>query len=70
MKETFLHIHHHFKRHHRKYLVGIFGGFAVVKLFLLVFGLTAVQYAYQSSFAQLETGCTLTGQYYTGEYQT
>jgi hypothetical protein len=69
MKQTLLHLHHHISRHiqdhHKKYLFGIFGGFAVVKLFLLVLGLSVVEYSYNSTFAQLATGCTLTGQYYT-----
>ncbi len=73
MKQTLLHLHHHISRHiqdhHKKYLFGIFGGFAVVKLFLLVLGLSVVEYSYNSTFAQLATGCTLTGQYYTWEYQ-
>jgi hypothetical protein len=29
-----------------------------------------VQYLHTSTFAQLESGCVMTGQYYTGEYQT
>lgn len=41
-----------------------------MKLFLLVLGLSVVEYSYNSTFAQLQTGCTLTGQYYTWEYQT
>jgi hypothetical protein len=55
MKKAFRHIHHHLKRHHRKYLFFFFGGFAVVKLFILVFGLGAFQYAYQSIFADLDS---------------
>ena len=70
MVHALRHIHRHLKDHHKKYLFGIFGGYAVVKLFLLVFGLSVVQYAYHTTFAQLATGCMLTGQYYTGEYQT
>lgn len=73
MKHTFIHIHHHVTRHikyhHRKYLFGLFGGFAVVKLFLLVIGLSVVEYTYNSTFAQSASGCILTGQYYTWEYQ-
>jgi len=65
MKNVFHHVHHHLKHHHKKYLFGVFGGFAVVKLFLLVLGLSVVEYSYNSTFAQLQTGCTLTGQYYT-----
>ena len=41
-----------------------------MKLVLLVLGLSAVQYIHRSAFAQLENGCTMTGAYYTGEYQT
>lgn len=58
-------LHHHVKKHHKKYLFGIFGGFAVAKLFLLVAGLSVVEYSVTSTFAQLATGCELTGQYYT-----
>jgi hypothetical protein len=36
MKNTLRQIHRHIADHHKKYLFGIFGGFAVVKLFLLV----------------------------------
>jgi hypothetical protein len=70
MKTLFHHVHHHIKQHHEKYLFGIFGGYAIVKLVLLVLGLSAVQYLHTSTFAQLESGCVMTGQYYTGEYQT
>lgn len=74
MKNTLRHIHRHvlshIKQHHKKYLFGVFGGFAVVKLFLLVLGLSVVEYTYNTTFAQLASGCTLTGQYYTWEYQT
>ena len=48
----------------------MFGGFAVVKLFALVLWLSVVEYTNTSTFAQLASGCVLTGQYYTGEYQT
>ncbi|MCX6824269.1 MAG: hypothetical protein NT085_04020 [candidate division SR1 bacterium] len=70
MKNILHHVHSHIKRHHRKYLFGLFGGYAVAKLFLLILGLSVVQYSYNSTFAQLQSGCVLTGQYYTGEYQT
>lgn len=74
MKKTLLHLHHHLsshiKQHHKKYLFGIFWGYAVVKLFALVLWLSVVQYSYNSTFAQLASGCTLTGQYYTGAYET
>lgn len=73
MKNTLLHMHHHItrhiKHHHRKYLFGLFGGFAVVKLFLLVIGLSVVEYTYNSTFAQSASGCIFVGQYYTWEYQ-
>lgn len=58
----------HIKKHHKKYLAGFFGGFAVIKLFALVVWLSAVQYSV-STYAQ-ELWCELTGQYYTGEYET
>ena len=61
---------HHIKHHHKKYLFGVFGGFAVVKLFALVLWLSVVEYTNTSTFAQLASGCMLTGQYYTGESQT
>ena len=48
----------------------MFGGFAVVKLFLLVLGLSVVEYTYNTTFAQLASWCVLTWQYYTWEYQT
>ena len=64
------HVVHHIRKHHKKYLVGVFGGFAVVKLFALVLWLSVVEYTNTSTFAQLASGCVLTGQYYTGEYQT
>ena len=42
MKNPLHHVAHHAKKlrehirkHHKKYLLGIFGGFAVVKMFLL-----------------------------------
>ena len=66
MKNILRHVHDH----HKKYLFWIFWGFAVVKLFLLVLWLSVVQYSYTSIFAEWETGCTLTGQYYTWDYQT
>ncbi|MEI7919922.1 MAG: hypothetical protein WCH65_07330 [bacterium] len=65
MKNVFHHVHHHLKHHHKKYVFGFFGGFAVAKLFLLVLGLTVAQYGHVSTFANLESGCTMTGQYYT-----
>jgi hypothetical protein len=61
----------HFKQHHKKYLFGIFGGFALVKtllVFLAWFGVGLTTY-YYSTFAEQESGCVMTGQYYTGEYQ-
>ncbi|MFA7717364.1 MAG: hypothetical protein WC875_01510 [Candidatus Absconditabacterales bacterium] len=61
----------HFKEHHQKYLFGIFGGFAVIKtilVFITGFGVGISTY-YYSSFADQESGCVMTGQYYTGEYQ-
>lgn len=72
MKKTLYSLHSHIKDHHKKYLFGIFGVFAVVKLVLFILGLSVVQYSYTHTqiFAQLETGCVLTGQYYTGEYET
>jgi hypothetical protein len=49
------HVHHHLKRHHKKYLVGLFGGFALVKTFLLLFtALGALPYSY-STFADNQT---------------
>jgi len=57
MKHSLRHIHRHITRHikahHKKYLFGLFGGFAVVKLFLLVLGLSVVEYTYNTTFAQL-----------------
>ncbi|MEI6673422.1 MAG: hypothetical protein WCL02_09345 [bacterium] len=70
MKNVFHHLHRHIKKHHKKYLLGIFGGFAVVKLFTLILGLTVIEYTTTSTFAELANGCVLTGQYYTGQYQT
>jgi hypothetical protein len=55
MKNTLRQLHCHIKHHHKKYLFGIFGGFAVVKLFLLVIGLSVVEYSYNSTFAQLQS---------------
>lgn len=62
-------VHSHVKQHHKKYLAGIFGWYAVVKLVLLVMWLTVVQHSLWTQ-AQLDTGCVLTGQYYTWEVQT
>ena len=63
MTNTFHHhftkLHKHIKKHHKKYLMGIFGSFAVIKLFLLVAGLSVVEY-HVSTFAQLATGCQFT----------
>ena len=36
MKHTFHKVRHHLKKHHKKYLFGLFGGYAIVKLVLLV----------------------------------
>ncbi len=69
MRNTLRTLHSHIKNHHKKYLFGIFGGFAVVKLFLLIFWLSILQHSVQTN-AQLDSWCVLTGQYYTGEYQT
>ena len=60
----------HLQKHHKKYLFGMFGGFALVKLFLLVFGFSLVSYTTISTFAELESGCSLSWEYYTGEYET
>ncbi len=65
----FQRLHRHIQRHHKKYLLWAFWWFAVVKLFLLLFSLSVVQYSITTN-AQLESGCVYTGQYYTGEYQT
>jgi len=70
MKHILHHVHSHIKRHHRKYLFGLFGGYAVAKLFLLVLWLSVVEYSYNSAFAQLQSGCVRTGQYYTWQYHT
>lgn len=70
MKNVFSHVHHHIKHHHKKYLFGLFGGFAVVKVFLLLLGFSALEYANTSTFAQLATGCVTTWSYYTWEYET
>lgn len=72
MKNAITHLKGHIKDYHRHYLFGIFGGFALFKLFLLLMGITVIQYTYThtQTFAELETGCTMTGQYFTGEYET
>ncbi len=59
----------HLKHHHKKYLAGFFGGFAVVKLFALIIWLSAVQYTV-FTHAQQMNGCSTTGQVFTGEYLT
>jgi len=69
MKTVLSSVHRHIKHHHKKYLFGIFGGFAVAKLFLLVIGLSVVQHSAMTN-AELASGCITTGQYYTGAYQT
>ncbi len=69
MQKVFHTLHHHIKHHHKKYLFGIFGGFAVVKLLLLVVWWWVVTDIVLTN-AQLASWCTLTGQYYTGEYTT
>ena len=74
MKNVFHHhikkLHKHINKHKHKYLFGIFWGYAVVKLFLLLLWVSVVEYTRSSTFAQLESGCVLTGQYYTWEYLT
>ncbi len=70
MKTTLHSIHRHIKHHHKKYLFGIFGGFAIVKAILMLFWITIFQQSLISTNAQLESWCVLTGQYYTGEYET
>lgn len=71
MKNTIYHFTGHIKYYHRHYLFGIFGGFAVFKLFLLLMGITFVQYIsiHTKTFAELAIGCSMTGQYMTGQYQ-
>ncbi len=74
MKNVWYHVHRHIKKHHQKYLFGIFGGFSIVKLFLLILWIGVVS-RFVFINAQLESWCTLTGQvltwqYYTGEYYT
>ena len=67
MKDVLHHvhsIHHHLKRHHKKYLLGMFGGFAVVKTVLLLFTGLGITQISHPIFADNQTTCTLTGQYY------
>lgn len=60
----------HVKKHHKKYLFWIFGGFAVTKMLVLfVAGVGILHYSYDT-FADEETGCTMTGQVYVDEVTT
>ena len=72
MKKTINRFTGHIKDYHKHYLFGVFGWFAVFKLFLLLMGITFVQYTsiQTKTFAELTTGCILTGQYLTGQYET
>ena len=60
----------HVRKHHKKYLLWIFGGFAVTKM-VIVFaaGVGVLQYSY-NTFANQETGCTMTGQVYVDDVTT
>lgn len=54
----------HVRKHHKKYLLWIFGGFAVTKMLLVfVAGFGLLQYNL-STFASNESGCVMTGQTY------
>ena len=55
---------HHIHKHHKKYLLGIFGGFAVTKMLVVfVAGVGVLNYSF-STFADEATGCVMTGQVY------
>lgn len=77
MKNIFCHVTkhaktvgHHIHKHHRKYLLGIFGGFAVTKMLVLfAAGVGVLHYSY-NTFADEATGCTMTGQVYIDEVTT
>lgn len=72
MKNMLHHVHHvhqHLRSHHKKYLIGVFWTFALVKTFLLIATwLGALPYSY-STFADNQSWCIQTGQYFTGQYQ-
>jgi len=54
----------HVHKHHKKYLFGIFGGFAVTKMLIVfVAGVGVLNYSL-STFADEATGCVMTGQTY------
>ena len=81
MKDSLHHVVHHvvhhakklsdhIRKHHKKYLLGIFGGFAVVKMFLLfVAWVEMIHYSF-NTFASNETGCVMTGQMYISGTQS
>lgn len=60
----------HIHKHHKKYLLGIFGGFAVAKMFMLfVAWVEMIHYSF-NTFASNETGCVMTGQTYISGTQS
>ncbi|MFA5747977.1 MAG: hypothetical protein WC872_02575 [Candidatus Absconditabacterales bacterium] len=61
----------HMKKHHKKYIFGAVGGALAVKLIMLAFtSLGIYQYANNHlTFADVQSGCSITGQYYTGGEQ-
>ena len=62
-------VHTHLRCHHKKYLLGIFWTFAVVKMFLLFITWLGTLPYFSSTFADNQSGCVMTGQYYTWSYQ-
>jgi hypothetical protein len=60
----------HVHKHHKRYLLWVFGGFAVVKMLLLfVAGVEMVHYSFDT-FASEDTGCVMTGQLYISGSQS
>jgi hypothetical protein len=59
----------HVHKHHKKYLFGVFGGFAITKMLVFfIAGVGILNYSY-STFADNETGCVMTGEIYIEETQ-
>ena len=72
----FHHFHHHAKRahahvkkHHKHYLTGLFGSYALVKIAIFIIARLSFLPQFHDTFAENFSTCTLSGAYFTGTYQ-
>jgi hypothetical protein len=61
--------HTHVKKHHKHYLTGMFGSYAIVKIFIFVVARLSFLPQFHDTFAENISGCMMSGEYFTGTVQ-